>query len=131
MFRSLLSLLAGYLTILVMMIAGQVTLYLTGNGPDDTSQLNSSHLLWNQVTTVLAAFLGGAMTATVAHRKPFAHALSLAGIVFLIGIGNTARLWLLLPHSYLLTILFLNAPMIVFGGWLRSRIRRPIAAPAD
>ena len=131
MFRTVLSLLAGYLTIVVIMIAGQVTLYLTGNTPDDPSRLNSTHLMWNQVTTILAAFMGGVMTATVAFRKAFAHAVGLAGIVFLIGIGNTTRLWHLLPHAYLLTILALNAPMIMLGGWIKSRIRRPSPVHAD
>ncbi|MBI2683580.1 MAG: hypothetical protein HYX26_10290 [Acidobacteriales bacterium] len=131
MFRSVLSLLAGYLTILVFMIAGQVTLYFTGHTPDDPSQMTGAHLLWNQVTTVFAAFMGGLMTATVSHRKPLAHASGLAGIVFLLGLGNTTRLWHLMPHSYLISILLLNAPMIFLGGWIKSQVQKARALPVD
>ena len=122
MFRSFLSLFAGYVSILVIMFAGQMTLYLTVQAPEGPGQYTDADLLWNQVMTVVSAFMGGVMTAAVAHRKPFAHAAALSGIVFLIGIGNTTRLWHLLPHSYLFIILLGNAPMILIGGWVKSRL---------
>ncbi len=76
-------------------------------------------LAWNLGSTLLAALIGGYVTATLAHLNPLIHALALALIVLLLGALSALQTRGQAPIWYALLLLALAPCAVVLGGMLR------------
>ncbi len=76
-------------------------------------------LAWNLGSTLLAALVGGYVTATLAHLNPIIHALALALIVLLLGALSALQTRGQAPIWYALLLLALAPCAVVLGGMLR------------
>lgn len=76
-------------------------------------------LAWNLGSTLLAALVGGYVTATLAHLNPLIHALALALIVLLLGALSALQTRGQAPIWYALLLLALAPCAVVLGGMLR------------
>ena len=76
-------------------------------------------LAWNLGSTLLAALVGGYVTATLAHLNPLIHALALALIVLLLGALSALQTRGQAPIWFALLLLALAPCAVVLGGMLR------------
>ena len=76
-------------------------------------------LAWNLGSTLLAALVGGYVTATLAHLNPLIHALALALILLLLGALSALQTRGQAPIWFALLLLALAPCAVVLGGMLR------------
>lgn len=74
---------------------------------------------WNLGSTLLAALVGGYVTATLAQLNPLIHALALALIVLLLGALSALQTRGQAPIWFALLLLALSPCAVVLGGMLR------------
>lgn len=124
--KSVLAVVAGFLTIAVLSTAADMAMHMTGVYPPNGAPmfdpaLNALALSYRIVFTVL----GGYVTARLAPSKPATHVMGLAGIGLVLGVlgvfasmnANLGPIWL--PVALVVTAV----PCVWLGGWLYRKGR--------
>lgn len=115
--RGVLAIVAGYFTMLVVVLAGSFVAALVLSG--------SAYLVVNVAASVVAAIAGGYAASRLAPRAPLAHALVLGGIVLVIGMllrgeaRGAGR-----PAWYGLAMPLIGAGGAALGGVLATQLMR-------
>lgn len=115
-FRSIAAVLAGYLVFALLSFA---IFRLSGHAPHAAA--SPSFMASSIAGGVVFAFLGGSLSASIAGRRPVAHAVAMAA---LLAIGAVASLALTIGHGAVwsqLSALALMVPAAVLGGWWCAR----------
>ena len=121
MLRSVLSVIVGYA---VFAASGFVLFQTTGQDPHAEASL--PFMLGFTVYGVAFALFGGYLSGWLAGRRPFVHGAAVAAILAL---GATISLIMTLGKGVIWTqviALTLMGPAAVIGGWLRSRVAKPV-----
>jgi hypothetical protein len=128
--RSILAVLAGFCTIVLLVIAATaVTVKLILGGGDPAAlQTTPTYLGINLAYSALAAVLGGYFAGRLARRAALTHAGVLAGIIFLMGVmslvGSGGRGERGQPGWYPYILTALGPIGIIAGGWVARRRER-------
>lgn len=129
MLRSLAAVVAGYLTMALVVILGTVAAtaaFVPGGlaalrAGAAAGVVPAGYLAANLVVSLLAAMLGGWVAARVATRAPLAHAASLAIAVAVFGLVTALRPAAPgQPAWYPWTIVVLGTAGVLLGGWIRA-----------
>ncbi len=121
MFRSILAVAAGYVVLAVLTVVSIYVLTLAFPEYARAGELKTTPptlpVVLNMLLGVVCAACGGWVTAALAARKPWTHALVLAGLVLLFGIAFAVQNWAG-PHPewYLVVLPFAGAAGVVAGG---------------
>jgi peptidoglycan/LPS O-acetylase OafA/YrhL len=123
MLRSILSIICGYVVLAILTTATMLVL-LSAMGlsfePAAADRPPPAYVIASLLVGIPCAMAGGYVAARTATRRPRTHALFLAGLVLVLGIGfsvtstSPAHTWwyrVLLPIT--------GAVGVVLGGWLR------------
>jgi hypothetical protein len=134
--RSIAAVVAGYLAMTLVVIAGYATLRMTGQLPGPDQPLTTGYLGVSLVISAFAAFTGGLLCATVAGDRPLQHAGFLAFIATLIGLQYTRSLWNASgpqapPHGYLGALLLLTPVLVLLGAFARKKLREAAGNPPE
>lgn len=117
--RSVLAIVLGY----AIFVASTLAVF-KWSGQEAHAPASLSFMALSSGVGVLAAFIGGYMSAIVAGRKPMQHALATAtllatgAIVSLISTIGKGAIW------SQISALALMAPSMALGGWMRARGER-------
>ena len=134
MLQSIAAVLAGFVVMAIAVMAGTVALtaVLIPGGvnnmrsPERGAVAPLPYLIANLTLSVLAAMLGGWLTAGIAQSAPLIHVLVLAAFVFCMGVvsarqaggkGNRPGQ----PGWYPWTITMIGTAGVLIGGMLRAR----------
>ena len=127
MLRSILSVLAGFASMAVLVMVATIVaarLMLGTRGREDMMKMKPTPAFTAVNLGYSAAFavVGGFLTARLAGHAPMNHALALAGLMFFMGIfsffqsaGSNQPKW------YGLTLIVLGPACATLGGWLQQR----------
>jgi hypothetical protein len=125
MLRSVLAVLAGYLTMVVAVTGTLGFLFLVLN--DAFPQTPGPYtgpayvLVIELFVALLAATCGGYVCALVARRKPLHHAAALVGLMLVLGAVSLVGEAGLKPLWSTLSIVLLSPLGVLAGAWLRGR----------
>ena len=124
--RSILSVIAGYFTMLIAVTGALGFLFLVAfdEFPTDpaAAYTGGAWVLWAELgVSGLAAAAGGYVCAWVARRRPLAHAGALTGLVAVLGIVSALTDAGLKPLWSSIGIVLIAIPAIMAGAWLRAR----------
>jgi peptidoglycan/LPS O-acetylase OafA/YrhL len=114
--RSILSVIAGYL---IMVIAIMALFMIWFRGPEATP--SGGFMVFSLGYGFVCAGIGGYATAAIAKRREMAHALSLAGFSLLMGIISMFMADGREPLWYQLANMAVMVCAVVLGGHLRAR----------
>lgn len=126
MLRSVLSVIAGFAAMAVLVMAATIVssrLMLGTRGRDEMMKAKPTlkFIAVNLVFSAAFAVFGGFLTALIAGRAPLSHAFALAGLMFFMGIFSFVQAaWSSQPKWYGLTLLVLGPAGATLGGWLQS-----------
>jgi hypothetical protein len=125
MLRSILSVIAGYI---VMAVIVTLTTYLLGlvfpayGAATAPAAMPLLPVVLNVLFGLIAAIAGGYTTATIALRSHLMHAAALAALIFLLGIVHAATTWNSgAPGWYLIVLPIVGAIGALAGGAIRAR----------
>lgn len=93
MLRSLGAILAGFVTATVLIMTCTfvaVAVMLPPAGPGQMPAPTAAYLAVNLAYSLLAAFIGGEVTARLALRAPLGHAMALGVVLLVLGVGGAA-----------------------------------------
>lgn len=93
MLRSLGAIIAGFVTATVLVMACTfiaVAAMLPPAGPGQMPEPTPAYLVVNLAYSLLAAFIGGEVTARLAGRAPMGHAMALGVVLLVLGIAGAA-----------------------------------------
>ena len=121
--RSLLSVVLGYVVMLVAVLADQVAFTALGLGliAQPGQQPDAGYFAFNLSTGFFFLMIGGYVTALLAGNSELTHALGLAAfsiamcIVSMIKYAGDQPLW------YSIALMFLSIPGSLIGGYYRAR----------
>jgi hypothetical protein len=121
--RSALSIFSGLVTVMALVMLSVVAgTKLFGVSQGQVSQAPAAYLIFNITTSLLAAVLGGYVTALVATRTPLIHALVLAGLFLLMALpGLIGGAQPGQPKWYPAVMAVGMVLAIFLGGWIRGR----------
>ena len=117
--RSLLSVVLGYVVMLVAVLAGQVALTALGSGM--TVQPDTVYFVFNLSTGFFYLIIGGYVTALLAGHWELEHALGLAALSVVMCIVSMVKYAFDQPLWYSITLMFLSVPGALIGGQYRVR----------
>ena len=128
MLRSVLSVLAGFATVVVLIMPATILsarLMLGTRSREDMMKMKPTPKFIAVNLTFSAAFavLGGFITACLATHAPMKHALALAGLMFVMGIFSFLQNLKMKTgegRGYGLTLVILGPASALLGGWLQS-----------
>jgi hypothetical protein len=137
--RSAGAVISGIVCLLVVVTAGTIAataLFIPGGlraamDPAAPPQLTTSYLSANIAVSLLAAILGGWVTARLAPAAPQSHVLVLAVLALGAAIPSATSPALGQPRWYGLVIGIVGVGGILLGGWLRTARTSRAARPAD
>ena len=120
--KSIASVIAGFLTVVVLSIATDMILEGAGIFPPATEGLFVTWMLalalfYRTVYTVA----GGYVTAKLAPQNPMKHVMILGVIGTLAGIGGIVAGWNLSQHWYPIALAVLAYPSVCLGGKLKMK----------
>ncbi len=87
----------------------------------NTREINGTAMAWNLASTLVAALVGGYVTAATAALNPLIHALALALIVLLLGGMSAIQARGQSPIWFALLMVALAPCAVVLGGLLRLK----------
>jgi hypothetical protein len=131
--RSILSMVVGFLALNAVVLAAVVTAQAVGSFPNPPINLSTGQYVALMVFSAAGGVLAGIAAGVVAGRAPLAHAAALAGVLFVVAIGDTHRQWINpsgAPHAILIGLL-LSAPIGVMLGGLAQQARAARAEASD
>lgn len=120
MIRSILAILAGYIVIVALVLAGTYALQsLKPHWFLDGAPVTAGYLATNITYSLVAAWIAGYVTAIIAGRAPMQHAFALAGVsvamaVFAAINGAEQPRWFQLLRAAVM------AAAIISAGWMRK-----------
>ena len=123
MIKSIIAVVAGFLTVVVLSMGTDKLLESTGIFPPPSEMglfvtwMLGLALFYRTVYTVA----GGYVTAWLAPQNPMKHVWVLAIIGQIGGISGVIAGWNLSAHWYPIAIAVLAIPSVWLGGWLRTR----------
>ena len=123
MFRMIGAILAGYLT--MMILVGIVTALLANFMVPSLQNQTVSPPVWymlvNLAYSSVFAAVGGFVTASIAPPPRFKAALMLASLMFIMSIIYLFSSWGgIQPWWYLIALVILGPPAAAYGGYLRA-----------
>jgi hypothetical protein len=136
MLRSVLAILAGYVVMAVIVMAGTAAaaaafgLPLAPNAGAPVPTPGAGYLAANLLVSALGAVAGGWVAAHVARRRPLTHAAVLAALLVAAGLATLGRPQPGQPAWYPPVLLVLGPAGALLGGLLRSARRVPTPSPA-
>lgn len=123
MIKSIIAVVAGFLTVVLLSIGTDKVLESTGIFPPPSDMglfvpwMLALALLYRTIYTVA----GGYVTAMLAPQNPMKHVWVLAILGQIGGIAGVVAGWNLSAHWYPIAIAVLAIPSVWIGGWLRTR----------
>lgn len=119
MVRSILSIITGYVVFLISV----VILWLAfGYGPKDIPPTN--FLVFSIFCEAFFSAGCGYLTAAIARRRALLHAGILAAVFVIVGLGSLIFQTHHYPFWITLSIVFVNAPCALLGGYIRHQRRK-------
>lgn len=133
--RSILAVVGGLVAMVICVIVGTVVAtlaFVPGNlramsTPPRGTPLPASYLTASLVVSLGGAMLGGWVVTRLAARRPFAHAVVLAGVVLLMSLPELFHASAPpsgQPDWYRLVLPVLGIAGVLIGGWLGTPRRR-------
>lgn len=119
--RSLLSVVLGYVVMLVAVLAGQVAFTALGSGMTirPGEQPDTAYFLFNLSTGFFFLMIGGYVTALLAGYWELEHALGLAALSVTMCIVSMVKYAGDQPLWYSIALIFLSIPGTLIGGYYR------------
>ena len=121
--RAFLALVAGFLSMAI--LVGVITTGLMKSSPQwvgVTGRPRLAYVLVNFAYSLLAAMIGGYVTAWIAAGNPLKHVLVLAIIVLLLGALSALQQRRIQPIWYQLLLMVITPAGVMLGGLLRLRV---------
>ena len=130
MLRSVLSIVAGYLVlaVLVMLATFASAKLHQAEGAENpfNAKPGTGFIVANLIYSGVFAVVGGFLTATIARRAPLLHAVILAVILALLGVASLSMAaGTNEPRWYGLTLIVLGPGCATLGGYLQSLRQHP------
>jgi hypothetical protein len=119
MIRSIVSIISGYVTF---SIAVLILWLAFGYGPKDIPP--DSFLIFSIFCEAFFAVGSGYLVALIAQRRELLHAGILAAIFAIIGLGSLIFKAHQYPYWVALSIILINAPCTLLGGYIRQNIKK-------
>jgi hypothetical protein len=121
--RSLLSVVLGYVVMLVAVLAGQVAFTALGSGitVQPGEQPDFAYFVFNLSTGFFYLIIGGYVTALLAGYWELEHALGLAALSVVMSIVSMVKYAGDQPLWYSIAIIVLSVPGALIGGQYRVR----------
>ena len=119
--RSLLSVVLGYVIMLVAVLAGQVAFTALGSAVtlQPGQQPDTAYFVFNLSTGFFFLMIGGYVTALLAGYWELEHALGLAALSITMCIVSMVKYAGDQPLWYSIALMFLSIPGAVIGGYYR------------
>jgi hypothetical protein len=122
--KSIVAVLAGLLTVVVLSVGTDVVLHATGVFPPWGQPVGGGPLLLATVYRTIFSVAGAYITARLAPDRAMSHALALGGVGLVLSIAGAMATWnrgpAFGPHWYPLALVVLAVPQCWAGGALRS-----------
>lgn len=119
MIRSIISIIAGYVTFSIAVLI----LWLPfGYGPKDIPPNN--FLIFSIFCEAFFAVGAGYLVALIAQRRELLHAGILAAIFVIVGLGSLIFKTHQYPYWVALSIILINAPLALLGGYIRQNTKK-------
>jgi hypothetical protein len=121
--RSVLSVVLGYVVMLVAVLAGQVAFTALGSGltVQPGEQPDAVYFVFNLSTGFFFLIIGGYVTAILAGRSELKHALGLAALSIAMCMISMVKYAGDQPLWYSIALMFLSIPGSLIGGHYRVR----------
>jgi O-antigen/teichoic acid export membrane protein len=119
MIRSIISIITGYVTF---SIAVLILWLAFGYGPKDVPPDN--FLIFSIFCEAFFSVGCGYLTALIAQRRDLLHAGILAAIFVIVGLGSLIFKTNQYPYWVALSIILINAPCALLGGYIRQNIKK-------
>lgn len=128
MFKSIVSVLAGYLATAVLIV---ITTMLAGSVMLDASNVPTTpYLIVNLILGIGSAMAGGYVTAMIAPQNPKMHTYYLAGLIIIIGLLSMSEPLDGQPSWYPWVVMLIGVVGVITGGWLQQRKSNAPISPA-
>jgi hypothetical protein len=122
LFRSVLAVLVGVVTIVVLSIATDKILEAAGIFPPPTAGLFETWMLVMALTyRSIYAVVGGYVTALLAPSLPVRHAIILGAIGIVASTLGAIQAWDMSPHWYPISLIVTALPCTWLGGTLQKK----------
>ncbi len=121
MTRSVLAVIAGFLTMILLVI---VTTFLASAVTGGGHSMSSTYLTLNLAGSGVAAYAGGRLAGFIALRRPLLHALALAALIIALSVPAIGNPPAGQPAWYPVTVAVLGVLGALAGG--RSHARRAV-----
>ena len=135
MMRSIICVVAGFIVVMVVVTAGTAATTelivpggLFGAAAAPATELPANYFAANLTVSIMAAVLGGWVTARMAPSREMLHVLALSGLIILMsipGIMGYDQSQVVQPVWYVYLLPVLGVGGVLLGGWLRSRVVNP------
>lgn len=132
MIRSIIAIIAGFVVVMVVIVAGtagSAALIIPGGLESArTMAPPATYMAAHLLVSAMGALLGGWVTARMAPEREMIHILVLAVLLLLksvpslAGYGNPDGLQ---PTWYVYTLPVIEVVAVLLGGWLRARVVKP------
>ena len=119
MIRSIISIITGYVTF---SIAVLILWLAFGYGPKDVPPDN--FLIFSIFCEAFFSVGCGYLTALIAQRRDLLHAGILAAIFVIVGLGSLIFKTYPYPYWVSLSIILINAPCALLGGYIRQKTKK-------
>jgi hypothetical protein len=117
MLRSVVAILAGFITTAMLAIGTDALLHSLSPGSFRTEGEAHGWILWAALAyTVVFGIAGAYVTARLAPRRPVQHALILGSIALVLSIFGAIKLWATTPAWYHVLTMLLILPAAWCGG---------------
>jgi hypothetical protein len=120
MIRSILAVLAGLVTTMVLVMLSTVATAMVVLGGIDR-QPTTAYLVVNLLCGALSALAGGYVTGWIAQQKVVQHAAGLSAVLLLLGLPGLFAPVAGQPVWYPAVILVIGVVFALLGGYLRGR----------
>jgi len=120
--RSILSILAGFIVVVVLSVGTDILLHFIAGFPKLGEVYTDKQFLWAAIYRTIYGIVGSYLTAALAPARPMKHALIGGAIGFLLNLLGTVATWnhvpSLGPHWYPLSLLIGTFPT----AWLGAKL---------
>lgn len=120
--RSILSILAGFIVVVVLSVGTDILLHLIAGFPRLGEVYTDKQFLWAAIYRTIYGSVGSYLTAALAPARPMKHAIVGGAIGFLLNLLGTVATWnhvpSLGPHWYPLSLLIGTFPTAWLGAQL-------------
>ncbi|HEY4320048.1 MAG TPA: hypothetical protein VGM77_02630 [Gemmatimonadales bacterium] len=121
MFRSILAVLAGFISMVLVVVVGTAVAMrrlLRRGGPSLNAGMPAAYLVVNLGVSGIAALVGGLITARIATHAPVAHGLALGVLMALMSIASMRQAGATQPRWYQLVLATVMPLLAVTGAML-------------